>query len=222
MNAPSRRQRIAAQLADLKMPGALESLDEVLAGVDGGGFTAAEAIERLLAAQIALRNGRRLATMGYGRKGGVRRRNDDRHVGINDRRSAFHPIEPRLQLRLPSPDFRGVGTPVAHQPLVASGTRTPARRDLRLPRSGATRSVNAAFQSPRDRIGMATTMAQVVPKCERSLEEFGMERQRRGRPEGLRRQAGWRFGADAGERLDELLGGRGRTPGGSPWRKRQS
>ena len=61
MKAPSRRQRIAAQLADLKMPGALESLDEVLAGVDGGGFTAAEAIERLLAAQITLRNSRRLA-----------------------------------------------------------------------------------------------------------------------------------------------------------------
>ena len=62
MKAPSRRQRIAAQLADLKMPGALESLDEVLAGVDGGAFTAAESIERLLAAQIALRNSRRLAT----------------------------------------------------------------------------------------------------------------------------------------------------------------
>ena len=62
VKAPSRRQRIAAQLADLKMPGALESLDEVLAGVDGGGFTAAEATERLLAAQIALRTGRRLAT----------------------------------------------------------------------------------------------------------------------------------------------------------------
>ena len=44
------------------MPGALESLDEVLAGVDGGGFTAAEAVERLLAAQISLRNSRRLAT----------------------------------------------------------------------------------------------------------------------------------------------------------------
>ena len=62
MTAPSRRRRIAAQLADLKMPGALESLDEVLAGVDGGGFTAAEAIGRLLAAQIELRNSRRLAT----------------------------------------------------------------------------------------------------------------------------------------------------------------
>lgn len=32
----------------------------MLAGVDGGGTTAAEAIERLLAAQIELRNGRRL------------------------------------------------------------------------------------------------------------------------------------------------------------------
>ena len=48
MRAPSRRERIAAQLADLKMPGALEALDEVLAGVEGGGTTAAEAIERLL------------------------------------------------------------------------------------------------------------------------------------------------------------------------------
>ena len=44
------------------MPGALEALDEVLAGVDGGGTTAAEATERLLAAQITLRNSRRLAT----------------------------------------------------------------------------------------------------------------------------------------------------------------
>ena len=62
MKARSRSARIAAQLADLKMPGALEALDEVLAGVDGGGTTAAEAIERLLAAQITLRNSRRLAT----------------------------------------------------------------------------------------------------------------------------------------------------------------
>jgi len=59
---PSRRERIAAQLADLKLPGALEALDDVLAGVDGGGTTAAEAMEKLLAAQISLRNSRRLAT----------------------------------------------------------------------------------------------------------------------------------------------------------------
>ena len=62
MKTLSRRERIAAQLADLKMPGALEALDEVLSGVDGGGTTAAEAIERLLRAQIQLRNSRRLQT----------------------------------------------------------------------------------------------------------------------------------------------------------------
>ena len=56
----SRRDRIRTQLADLKMPGALESLDEVLTGVDGGGVTASEAIEQLLGAQITLRNNRRL------------------------------------------------------------------------------------------------------------------------------------------------------------------
>ncbi len=42
------------------MPGALESLDDVLTGVDGGGVTASEAIEQLLGAQIMLRNNRRL------------------------------------------------------------------------------------------------------------------------------------------------------------------
>ena len=58
---PSRRERLMAMLADLKLPGALEALDGVLQGVDGGGLTAAEAVERLLAAQIALRNDRRLS-----------------------------------------------------------------------------------------------------------------------------------------------------------------
>ena len=62
MRPGSRRTRIAAQLADLKMPGALEALDSVLADIDGGGCTAGEAVERLLGAQIDLRNGRRLAT----------------------------------------------------------------------------------------------------------------------------------------------------------------
>ncbi len=56
----SRRDRIRAQLADLKMPGALESLDEILSGIDAGAVTATEAIERVLGAQIALRNARRL------------------------------------------------------------------------------------------------------------------------------------------------------------------
>ena len=55
-----RRDRIRAQLADLKMPGAMEALDPILSGVDGGNVTAAEAIETLLGAQITLRNNRRL------------------------------------------------------------------------------------------------------------------------------------------------------------------
>jgi DNA replication protein DnaC len=58
--AVSRRDRLRAQLADLKMPGALEALDTVLASVDAGQGTAADAIEALLGAQIALRNQRRL------------------------------------------------------------------------------------------------------------------------------------------------------------------
>ena len=60
MKAPSRRDRIRAQLADLKMPSALEALDQVLSGIDGGSLAAPEAIESLLGAQINLRNNRRL------------------------------------------------------------------------------------------------------------------------------------------------------------------
>ncbi len=60
--AVSRRDRIRQQLADLKMPGALESLDQILASADGGSATPADAIEQLLAAQISLRNNRRLVT----------------------------------------------------------------------------------------------------------------------------------------------------------------
>jgi DNA replication protein DnaC len=58
--APALRDRIRAQLADLKMPGALEHLDAILAGLDGGTLPAPTAIEALLGAQIALRNNRRL------------------------------------------------------------------------------------------------------------------------------------------------------------------
>ena len=60
MKALSRRDRIRAQLADLKMPGALEALDQILSGIDGGTLGAPEAIENLLGAQISLRNNRRL------------------------------------------------------------------------------------------------------------------------------------------------------------------
>jgi DNA replication protein DnaC len=47
-------------LADLKMPGSLEAVDTILSDVDGGRVAASEAIGRLLAAQITLRNNRRL------------------------------------------------------------------------------------------------------------------------------------------------------------------
>ena len=56
----SRRDRLRSMLADLKMPGALEALDETLQGIDAGAFTPGEAMEHLLGAQIALRNNRRL------------------------------------------------------------------------------------------------------------------------------------------------------------------
>jgi DNA replication protein DnaC len=58
--ASSLRDRVRAQLADLKLPGALEALDEVLGALDGGQLQGPVAIERLLGAQIALRNNRRL------------------------------------------------------------------------------------------------------------------------------------------------------------------
>lgn len=58
--APSARERLRAQLADLKMPGALEALDDVLRQLDGGTLTAPAALEAVLGAQISLRNNRRL------------------------------------------------------------------------------------------------------------------------------------------------------------------
>ena len=62
MNTAMRSQRdvIRGMLADLKMPGALEAVDGILAEIDGGHLAATEAINRLLLAQITLRNNRRL------------------------------------------------------------------------------------------------------------------------------------------------------------------
>ena len=59
-SALSLRDRLRAQLADLKMPGALEALDEILRQLDGGTLPAPAALEALLGAQISLRNNRRL------------------------------------------------------------------------------------------------------------------------------------------------------------------
>jgi len=58
----SLRERLRAQLADLKMPGALEALDDILRRCDSGHVSAADAIEQLLGAHIQLRNARRLQT----------------------------------------------------------------------------------------------------------------------------------------------------------------
>ncbi|MDE3217534.1 MAG: AAA family ATPase, partial [Gemmatimonadota bacterium] len=58
--APSLRDRLRTQLADLKMPGALEALDDILASLDSGRVQAPAALEALLGAQISLRNNRRL------------------------------------------------------------------------------------------------------------------------------------------------------------------
>jgi len=62
MNTAMRPQRevIRDMLADLKMPGSLEAVDGILAEIDGGHLAATEAINRLLSAQITLRNNRRL------------------------------------------------------------------------------------------------------------------------------------------------------------------
>jgi DNA replication protein DnaC len=57
---PSLRDRLRAQLADLKLPGALEALDDILSALDGGKLQPPAALEALLGAQIALRNNRRL------------------------------------------------------------------------------------------------------------------------------------------------------------------
>jgi DNA replication protein DnaC len=62
MSAATRRDHIREMLADLKLPGALEAVDEILAEVDRGAVTAGEALERVLGAQITLRNNRRLQT----------------------------------------------------------------------------------------------------------------------------------------------------------------
>lgn len=58
----TRRDHIRSMLADLKLPGALEAADAVLAEADSGAITASEAILKLLGAQITLRNNRRLVT----------------------------------------------------------------------------------------------------------------------------------------------------------------
>jgi len=56
----TQRHAIRGMLADLKMPGSLEAIDSILGEIDGGRIGASDAINRLLSAQISLRNNRRL------------------------------------------------------------------------------------------------------------------------------------------------------------------
>ena len=60
--SPSLREQLQAQLADCKMPGALEALDDVLRRCDDGALAPGEAIAAVLGAHIELRNARRLQT----------------------------------------------------------------------------------------------------------------------------------------------------------------
>jgi DNA replication protein DnaC len=60
--SPSVRERLRTQLADLKMPGALEALDDIRRRCDAGELTASDAIAALLGSHIELRNARRLQT----------------------------------------------------------------------------------------------------------------------------------------------------------------
>ena len=57
--AKNRRDQ-AGDAVDLKMPRALEAVDDILTQAYNGGTTASEAIEQLLGTQIELRNNRRL------------------------------------------------------------------------------------------------------------------------------------------------------------------
>ena len=62
MTSTTLRERLRAQLADLKMPGALEALDDILRRTDAGELAAGEAMAALLGSHITLRNQRRLQT----------------------------------------------------------------------------------------------------------------------------------------------------------------
>jgi DNA replication protein DnaC len=74
MSASATVNSIKAQLADLEMPGSLEAVDSLMERLDSGSLSPAEAINNLLAAQVALRRERRLiSAMRSSRLPGVKR-----------------------------------------------------------------------------------------------------------------------------------------------------
>ena len=122
MTTHSIRDQLRQRLADLKMPGALEAIDGILAQVDSGQLGAAAAIGQLLDAQIGLRNNRRLqAAMRSSRLPAIKT--------LRDFDFAFQPsIEtPFVQAEFEMPS----GTPVARSREVAFTIEQAARRALR-------------------------------------------------------------------------------------------
>jgi DNA replication protein DnaC len=61
MNTGSTVISLKSHLADLSMPGSLEVVDSLMERLDRGALSAAEAMEQLLSAQVALRREKRLA-----------------------------------------------------------------------------------------------------------------------------------------------------------------
>ncbi len=62
MSAGTAVEALKAHLVDLQMPGGLEVVDSLLERLDHGAISPVEAMEQLLAAQVALRRQRRLQT----------------------------------------------------------------------------------------------------------------------------------------------------------------
>lgn len=60
MSAGATIASIKAHLTDLEMPGSLEAIDDLMQRLDSGSLSPAEAMDNLLAAQVALRRERRL------------------------------------------------------------------------------------------------------------------------------------------------------------------
>ncbi len=133
----SRRDRLRQILADLRMPGALEALDPILQGVDGGTVTAPEAMEQLLLAQIHLRNNRRLqAAMRSSRLPVVKQ--------LHDFDFTFQPSLRREQIE----SLNELGFVERHENVIFVG-----------PRGSGRPTSPSASRSPRRRAAAASTTA---------------------------------------------------------------
>jgi DNA replication protein DnaC len=74
MSASATIASIKVHLADLGMPGSLEAIDDLMGRLDSGSLSPAEAMDNLLAAQVALRRERRLiSAMRSSRLPGIKR-----------------------------------------------------------------------------------------------------------------------------------------------------